>query len=171
MSQGKQPTVRLPIAFMIWAVFLPSRLWAVETVLPDAELRGEATLRYLGLPVYEAQLYTRGGNPLDWKEDFALQLTYLRAFSQEDLVEATLGELERLGGALPIETELADCFLGVSRGDSYLAVTGGPDRIRFWRNGQQTCTLSYPRIKFRFMSIFLGTNTRSQSFTRALRQE
>lgn len=171
MFREKRLIARLVFGVAIGAAALPSRVWSLETVLPGAELRGEATLRYLGLPVYEAQLFTPSGRPLDWNDDFALQLTYLRAFSQGDLVEATLREFTRLGGALPLEKPLADCFLGVSRGDRYLAVTDGPDRIRFWRNGQQTCTLSYPRIKLRFMSIFLGDNTQSQGFTRALRSE
>lgn len=156
---------------LLVGVVLPSRLWAVESVLPGAELRSEAVARYFGLPIYEAQLYTVEGAPFDWNEDFGLRLRYMRNLSQEDLVDATMEEMERLGGALPVRESMKDCFQGVSRGDTYLAVTNGPSRIRFWRNGTQTCTLSYPQITYRFMSIFLGDNTRSRSFTQALRGE
>ena len=39
----------------------------------------------------------------------------------------------------------------------------------FWRNGRKTCTLTHPGVKKSFMSIFLGNNTRSASFTRQLK--
>ena len=159
------------LSCVLLAVVLPARLWAVEAELPGAELRSEAVFRYWGLPVYEAELYTIGGDQFDWNEDFGLRLRYLRSLSQDNLVDATLQEMERLGGALPVRESIEDCFLDVSRGDTYLAVTNGPSSIRFWRNGEQTCTLSYPQITYRFMSIFLGDNSRSRAFTRVLRME
>ena len=162
---------RWRISCLLLTIVLPGRLWALEAALPGAELRSEAVFRYWGLPIYEAQLYTMGGGPFDWNEDFGLRLRYLRNLSQDNLVDATMQEMERLGGALPVRESIEDCFLGVSQGDTYVAVTDGPSSIRFWRNGEQTCTLSYPQITYRFMSIFLGENTRSRAFTRVLRGE
>lgn len=159
------------IAILVLAATLPTRVLAIDAILPGASQRGEATLRYFGFPVYEAELFTRNGRAFDWNDDFGLRLRYLRDFSQDHLVDATLTEFDRIGDPLPLEDELERCFYGVSRGDSYLAVTDGPDRVRFWRNGQPTCTLSYPQIKYRFMSIFLGSDSRVPGFTRALRGE
>ncbi|MCB4455710.1 hypothetical protein [Leisingera sp. McT4-56] len=143
----------------------------IERALPGAELRGESTFRFVGVPLYKARLFTHGGAPLDWSRDFALELTYLRYLSGADLVESTLRELERLGGAPPVRGQLERCFRDVRRGDSYAAVSKGPDRIGFWNNGQRVCTLSHPGIKGRFMAIFLGPDTRSASFTRRLKGE
>lgn len=143
----------------------------IRSVLPGAELRGTATFRYLGFPLYEAQLYTIAGAPLDWSKDFGLELKYLRNLTKFDLVESTIRELNRTGTALPVRGQLERCFRGVQKGDRYVAVTSGPDKIRFWFNEARVCTLSHPQIKTRFMAIFLGADTRSKSFTRKLKGE
>lgn len=141
----------------------------VSGALPGAEVRGAATFRFLGLPLYKAKLFTIGGAPLDWGKDFAIELTYQRNLSQNDLVEGTLRELKRIGGALPIEAKLQACFKAVAKGDRYLAISAGQNAIGFWRNGKRTCTLKHANIKSRFMGIFVGPNTRSKSFTNALK--
>jgi len=143
----------------------------VKSVLPDAQLRGAATFRFVGFPLYEAQLFTRAGAPLDWDADFGLELKYLRNLTENDLVEGTLRELERTGAPLPPRAQLEQCYKDVRAGDRYVAVSKGPDAIGFWLNDTFMCTLSQPRIKTSFMEIFLGDNTRSKSFARALRGE
>jgi hypothetical protein len=143
----------------------------VSSALPDAELRGEATLRFLGFPLYKARLFTPSGERLDWNKDFALELTYLRNLTAYDLVEGTMREFARTGGTLPVRTQLKQCFFDVRKGDRYTAVSGGPNQLTFWRNDTRTCTLSHPQIKARFMGIFLGDNTRSRRFTSLLRSD
>lgn len=143
----------------------------IKTVLPDAEMRGAATFRFVGFPLYEAQLFTKSGAPLDWNKDFGLELKYLRNLTEYDLVEGTMRELNRTGAALPVRGQLEKCFRDVRKGDRYLAISKGPNQLGFWHNGNRVCTLSHPRIKNRFMSIFLGDNTRSKSFTRKLKGE
>lgn len=161
------------LAILLLAIVAPCTLFAspLKGVLPDAELRGQATFRYLGFPLYEARLFTKGARPLDWEQDFALELRYLRNLTSYDLVESTMRELKRTGGSLPVRDQLNVCFDDVGKGDSYVAVTQGANKIGFWRNGKRTCTLTHPRIKRRFMDIFLGDNTKSRSFTRRLRGE
>ncbi|MEP2029327.1 MAG: hypothetical protein ABJI96_11560 [Paracoccaceae bacterium] len=143
----------------------------VTTVLPNAELRGTATFRYLGFSIYRARLYTPGGAPLNWQQDFGIELKYQRKLSENDLVTSTLREMERIGAPVPIKEQLSVCFDDVGKGDSYLAISDGPDRIGFWRNGQKMCTLSHPQIKERFMAIFVGDDTQSKSFTRKLKNQ
>ena len=159
--------------FTLVLIFLPGLVQATtaKSILADAQLRGEATYRYIGFPVYEARLFTRGGAPLDWSADFGLELTYLRNLTEHDLVEATMRELQRTGAALPVRQQLQRCYRDVRKGDRYVAVSQGPDKIGLWLNGKRMCTLSYPHIKTRFMAIFLGDNTRSKSFTRKLKGE
>lgn len=140
----------------------------VQSLLPEAGERGMATFRLFGMPVYQARLFTNDAAPLDWAQDFAIELTYQRRLSQQDLVQATRKEMRRLGHSAPDRTRLEACFQAVSPGDRYLAVSQGPDRIRFLRNGRTACTLNGPGIKRGFMSIFVGSNTRSARFTRAL---
>ena len=161
---------RTAFAILCWfAVVAPAMASPVATALPGAEQRGQATYRMLGFPIYHARLFTLGGEPFSWNEDVALELNYLKKLKQNDLIESTMREMKRLGDPLPIRSQLTNCFYDVKKGDRYLAVSSGPDRIRFWRNEQLTCTLSYPGIKQGFMAIFLGDNTRSPAFTRKLR--
>lgn len=143
----------------------------IERVLPDAELRGTATFRFVGFPIYEARLFTKSGAPLNWDEDFGLELRYLRDLTGRDIVEGTMCELTRTGAAIPIRGALEHCFDDVHKGDRYLAVSQGQNNISFWLNGIQTCTLSHPQTKTRFMAIFLGENTRSRRFTQNLKGE
>ncbi|MCV2873660.1 hypothetical protein OEZ71_15280 [Defluviimonas sp. WL0050] len=159
------------VLFSLFLLFCPAIAQAVpvSSALRDAELRGQATLRYFGFPLYHARLYTPEGKPLDWQDDLALELTYLRGLTQTDLVEATLREIGRTGAPLPVKDQLARCFDDVGKGDRYLAVSNGPDEILFWRNDRRMCALSHPQIKQRFMAIFLGDDTRSPGFTRKLR--
>ncbi|WP_050605178.1 hypothetical protein [Ruegeria sp. 6PALISEP08] len=140
----------------------------VKEELNDAQLRGSATFRYLGLPIYDAKLYTPGGAPLNWSEDIGLQLTYRKNIKKKALVNSTLDEMDRIGRSTPVRDQLDRCFKSVTKGDSFLAVSNGPDNVSFWLNGQKTCTMSYPGIKRSFMSVFLGENTRSASFTQKL---
>lgn len=159
---------RLILSLLLLALPLQVYGTPVGRALPGAELRGQATFRFLGLPLYQARLYTPGGEPLDWQKELALELTYLRKIAEADLIESTLQEFSRTGAPLPVKDQLSRCFDDVGKGDRYLAVSNGPDEIMFWRNERQMCALTHPQIKQRLMTIFLGDNTRSQSFTRKL---
>ncbi len=153
------------------ALLAPGGLAAspLSDAINDPELRGSATFRFLGLPLYDAKLYTPGGAAFNWNEDFGLQLTYRKNLKQKALVESTLEEMARQGNPAPTEAQLQTCFQAVSKGDSYLAIAQGPNRVSFWRNGSKTCTLTNSGITRSFMSIFLGDNTRSASFTQQLK--
>ncbi|MFY2824336.1 hypothetical protein [Ruegeria sp. MALMAid1280] len=158
-------------ALLSLALLAPDGLVASSglNTLDGAQLRGTATFRYLGLPVYDAQLFTPGGAAFSWNQDFGLQLQYRRNVSQKALVNSTLDEMQRIGRAVPVRDQLQTCFKAVKKGDLYLAVSEGPDKVSFWLNGRKTCTMSYPGIKRSFMSVFLGENTRSAAFTQRLR--
>ncbi|MEX0306414.1 MAG: hypothetical protein AB3N12_03405 [Ruegeria sp.] len=158
-------------ALVCLILLIPGGLAAspMSDAIRDPELRGNATFRFLGLPLYDAKLYTPGGAAFSWNADFGLQLTYRKNLKQKALVESTLEEMARQGNPAPTEAQLQTCFQAVSKGDSYLAIAQGPNSVSFWRNGSKTCTLTNPGITRSFMSIFLGDNTRSAAFTRSLR--
>ncbi len=162
---------KLPLVLALLVCPLIAQASVIESALSDAELRGKATFRFIGLPIYEARLFTADGAPLDWSSDFGLELRYLRNVSKKDLVGSTMDEFSRTGSTPPVQDQLARCFDDVSKGDRYLAITQGRNKIGFWRNGRRVCTLSHPQITQRFMSIFVGDNTRSASFTRRLKGE
>ncbi len=157
-------------ALLSVAMLAPGGLAAspVFGVLDNAQTRGAATFRYLGFPLYDAQLFTQGGAPLSWSRDFGLELRYRRNLTKKALVNSTLDEMKRIGRAAPVRQQLDGCFDAVSKGDTFLAVSQGPDKVSFWLNGRKTCTMAYPGITRSFMSIFVGENTRSAAFTQSL---
>ncbi|WP_298851627.1 hypothetical protein [uncultured Ruegeria sp.] len=157
-------------ALLSLSLLTPTGLIAspVAEELNSAQLRGTATFRYLGFPIYDAMLYTSNGASFNWGEDFGLQLTYRKSIKKKALVNSTLDEMKRIGRPAPVGDQLDVCFKAVTKGDSFLAVSDGPDKVSFWLNGRKTCTMAYPGIKRSFMSVFLGDNTRSASFTQKL---
>ncbi|CUK08202.1 hypothetical protein RUE5091_03048 [Ruegeria denitrificans] len=161
----------LRAALLSFALLVPGGLAASSglNALGDAQLRGTATFRYLGFPLYDAQLFTPGGAPFNWSEDFGLELKYHRNVTQKALINSTLNEMARIGHPAPVRDQLQTCFKAVNKGDRYLAVSEGPNMVSFWLNGRKTCTMSYPGIKRSFMSVFLGDNTRSAAFAQKLR--
>ncbi len=158
-------------ALLSLALMVPGGLAAspLSDAIKDPKLRGTGTFRFLGLPLYDAKLYTPGGAAFSWNENYGLQLTYRKNLQQKALVESTREEMARQGNPAPTEAQLQGCFQAVSKGDSYLAIAQGPNNVSFWRNGSKTCTLTNPGITRSFMSIFLGNNTRSASFTQQLK--
>jgi len=158
----------LILGLCIWLAPFVAATSQASNLPNGAEQRGAAAFRFLGFQIYTARLFTKGGLPLDWSQDFGLELTYKRNLSQSDLVEATLREMDRMGNALPIRGQLENCYQAVRSGYTYLAVSNGPDQLTFWRNDVAVCTLSHAGIKTRFMEIFLGENSRSERFTQAL---
>lgn len=156
-------------AFLI-ALFLGATAAnALPSSLEGVKLRGEATFRFLGIPVYDARLYTRNGAALSWSDTFGVELTYRKNLTQYDLVEGTMRELNRTGAPMAVRAKLENCFKDVKKGDRFLAVAQGPNQVGFWLNDQPRCTLKHPQINARFMGIFLGENSRSASFTRKLK--
>lgn len=158
---------------LLWLLLIPVGAQAntVASVLPDAELRGTATYRFLGFPLFKAQLFTPSGAPLDWSKDFGLELQYLRALSQFELVEGTMRSFATSQEPRPTRAQLNACFSDVRKGDRYTAISSGQNKISFLLNGRRMCTLDHPQIKTRFMGIFLSDNARSQSFARTLKAE
>lgn len=67
--------------------------------VPDARLSGSGEMRMFGFSIYNAQFFSPrvlAGKPPGAEVPFALALTYTRAISREDLVEASLKEIRRL---------------------------------------------------------------------------
>lgn len=139
--------------------------------LPNGAQHSAASYRFIGLPIYDARLFTRAGAPLDWADDFSIELTYNRNLTLFDLVEGTLREMTRFGASLPAREKLETRDNTVRNGDRYLALTHGPYWISFWMNGTRTFTLNHPQIKRGFMAAFPSENTLSKSFTHKLKDE
>ena len=146
-----------------------------RATVADARLLGAATMRFVGIQLYDARLYTPGGAAFDWAAPMALQLDYKRNFSRAELTAATVREMRRMEGARPDHSSIGQmvdaCFRDVGPGDQFVAVGSSDDEVSLWFNGTRTCTLAHAGIKQRFMGIWLSERSRSPHQSQRLRGE
>ena len=138
-----------------------------------ADIAGAATVRWLGFRAFDAVLVTPNGAPYDRGKQAALELQYAVSFSQDDLMNSTMAELDRLEGTQQdhptIQQKLRNCFKRVGPEDKFLAIGPQVNRIELFRNGVRTCTVSHANIRARFLDIWLSPNSRFPSLSRKLR--
>lgn len=161
---------------LVIIIALPARASAspeVGRAMSNPGKLGEVTFRWLGLPLYDAALFTPAGQGFSWARPIALQLTYARSISRDNLIEATITEMERMEGArgdhAAIRQKLVSCFRDVSKGDRFTASASGGNAVQLWFNGRQTCTLGHSNIRERFLGIWLSDKSRSVRLSRQLR--
>lgn len=165
--------IRNLLVFVFLIIAAPLRADAPGDILDGVSERGQARFDFLDRPFFAATLYTPDAQPLDWDKPLGLLLEYDRWFAGGLLVYSSMFEMNRIEGAQAdhpdIRKQLRTCFKTVRKGDSYLAYAHQPDAIKFWRNGQLTCTLQADRIAERFLSIWLSDMARDPELAMILR--
>lgn len=145
----------------------------IASSLQSASQRGSAQVRWLGIPIYSARLFTPEARPFDWAKPFALELTYDRGFSKDRLVYATGKELARMEGEQAdhpaILTKLQKCYRDVSSSDRFVALGAKQDEVQFSLNGTRTCRLQHTDIRKRLLSIWVSENSRDPKLSRRLK--
>lgn len=145
----------------------------VAAGISEAQNLGRVTVRWFGLPLYDAALYTERGARFSWQAPMALELAYRREISGESLVSATQNELERIEGPRrdhpAIVEKLSPCLRDVGPGDRFLAVARDVDRVDFWFNGRRICEVRHENLRKRFLGIWLSDDARSVALSRRLR--
>lgn len=130
---------------------------------------GRGELRWLGLGVYEARLWSPDGR-FDGdlaRRPLALSLDYRRAFSRAALVKITTGEWDRLGLGTPAErgrwkAELERLWHDVERGDRLIAVVVPGTGTRFYDGHRRLGSIADPAFGPAFLSIWLDPRTAVQ---------
>lgn len=90
--------------------------------LPGAQVLGSGELRLFGWRIYSARLWSTE-QPLAADSPFALELTYHREISREQLVEASVREIRRLYGKRVSAAQLSDWRAQMQR--AFVDVTPG----------------------------------------------
>ena len=164
--------MRIKLASLLLALWVPAAQ-AKDTGLAAPVKLGEATLRVLGKTLYSATLHTEGSAQFSWSQPLSLRLDYAYGFTATQLVKATGREIERIEGQRPDQAallaKLAPCFRDVGPGDSFVALSTASDKVALRLNGQQTCAVTYPRLRQRFLGIWLSPDSRSPRLSRQLR--
>lgn len=138
----------------------------VRASQPQAQLQGQTTLRFWGLPIYDARLWAAPGFVL---ERFALQplvleLQYRRALSGERIAERSIAEMRRQSDfdarrAAEWQAQLAALFPDVQSGDRLTGAYSPEAGARFWHNGRERGVLADPLLARLFFGIWLSPQT------------
>lgn len=131
--------------------------------LPGAQALGGARLRFLGLDIYEARLWTTAGfKPAAYAQSpFALELNYFRSLSGRLIAERSLKEMRRQG-SLSAEREQAwleamvQAFPDVKQGDRITGLHTPGVGARFWFNGQSLTPVRDAEFSRTFFGIWLS---------------
>ncbi len=147
----------------------------VATEFPGATLRGSGTLRFLGLRVYEARLWTGASAPgADWTATpMALELEYARSLNGVKIAQRSLAEMRRQGD---IAADVAERWLGamtqmfpdVLAGDRITGFNRPGLGVRFFVNGRLKGDLRDAEFARYFFGIWLSPKTSEPALRDAL---
>ncbi|MNO94678.1 hypothetical protein D3C76_863030 [compost metagenome] len=139
--------------------------------IPDAHLLGSGDMRIFGFSVYRAQFWTprlNAGQPLGADVPFALELTYSRAVSRDDLVEASIKEIRRLSPnslnselMARWEREMQQAFVDVRAGDRITGVYQPGEGARFYVGENLKHVVKDDAFAKAFFAIWLDPRTRN----------
>lgn len=173
MSDYRANAMNLRPAFIFLALLLPAGVLQADwrEVLPDARPIGAGELRILGFSIYGAQFWSSTqalDAPLEMTAPFALELTYRRSISREDLVSASLKEIRRLA-MQPLEPallrrweqEMRLAFVDVRAGDRITGVFLPGEGARFYAGSTLTHVVRDEAFARAFFAIWLDPRTRN----------
>ncbi len=138
-----------------------------QEVVPEARVVGAGELRLFGLRIYSARLWSPA-QPLAADTPFALELTYHRAISRDDLVDASVREIRRLYGDAVSAAQLAgwraqmrQAFVDVEPGARITGVHLPGRGARFYVGQQLQHEVRDAAFAAAFFAIWLDPRTRN----------
>jgi len=135
----------------------------VQAHLPQAKRAGATRMRFLGLAIYDAQLWVaQGFDAAQYAaHPMALELRYLRALNGKSIAERSLQEMRR-GGPLDNATEqrwlqaMGEAFPDVKESDRLTGLHTPGAGTRFFFNGALRTTVADPAFGPQFFGIWLA---------------
>ena len=134
--------------------------------LPQAHLQGSAGLRWFGLKIYDASLWS-AATPFDPEQPFALELTYQRSLSRARIVQTSMDEIRRLFGdrysneqLQRWEADMTRAFTDVNEGDQLTGVYLPGIGCRFYSRTRLLAEVRDAEFARAFFAIWLDPRTR-----------
>jgi len=161
------------IASLVAGLLIPASAGQVNT--GGFSLQGEGTLRWLGLKIYEAKLYTP--EPVTHQKlfttPFALELTYAREFVGHKIAERSVEEIRKLKIGSPQQQqewfgEMRRLFPNVKAGDRLRGVYHPDQGTDFFLNGKPLGRIQSLEFSRAFFSIWLDPKTAEPGLRNAL---
>jgi len=147
----------------------------VSSQLPEARLQGQARLRFLGLSVYDARLWTASTlKPGDWTlAPLALELEYLRSLNGVQIAERSLAEMRKQAEISAADGErwlaaMKASFPDVRAGDRITGILLPGRGARFFVNGQPRGEIADTDFARLFFGIWLSPRTSEPALRAAL---
>jgi len=144
-------------------------------LLPGGRLQGQATLRYWGLRVYQARLWTLPDFQPDnaTQQPLVLELKYLIDLQGQAIAERSLQEMQRAG---PIAPEQASRWLSILRsllpdvkaGDRLVGRLEPGRGLRLWHNERPLGPVADAQFAALFFGIWLAPSTSEPAMRLAL---
>jgi hypothetical protein len=135
-------------------------------LLPGSRLSGQATLRFFGLQVYHARLWTPPGFQADTlgPQPLVLELEYLRKLKGQAIAERSIQEMRRAGSftdeqAARWQAEMARLFPDVKAGDRLTGIHRPGEGAAFLYNDQPVGLIADPAFSRLFFGIWLAPTT------------
>jgi hypothetical protein len=148
---------------------LPS---AVLDEVPAFHQVGKGTHSYFGLKVYHVTLWATGAR---WNPDepHALDLESSRAISKDQLTDAGMGEMMRLGLGTPQQlqtwrVEMDRLLPSVKQGDQLVIFCAPNHRTSFFYNGHTRGAINDPAFGPAFFSIWLDPRAKNPALRKSL---
>ncbi|KQV91840.1 hypothetical protein ASC91_04290 [Pelomonas sp. Root1237] len=147
----------------------------IHSSLPQARLQGTGVLRFFGLRVYEARLWTAPGFVAEdyARQPFALELVYDRRLEGQAIAERSVAEMRRVGSFDEAQAKrwlalMTKAFPDVAATDRLLGLHDGQGDVSFFHNGKLTAQLvdaDYARL---FFGIWLARPSSAPALRDAL---
>jgi hypothetical protein len=147
----------------------------VASEWPQARLVGRGQLRFVGLRIYDARLWSPARPTADdWaSQPLALELQYARSLEGAQIAERSLQEMRRQG---PIDQAAADRWLATMKitfpdvrdGDRVTGIYRPGVAARFFHNGSVRGEWPDPAKAQRFFGIWLSPQTSEPALREAL---
>ena len=154
------------IAAISLGLLLSAHTALASPQLAGSRLQGEATLRFWGLRVYHARLWTlpdfRHSNAVE--QPLELELEYLRELKGQAIAERSLQEMQRAGPIPEAQAqrwlaEMQRIFPDVKAGDRISGQHLPGQGARFWHNGRLAGQVDDPAFARLFFGIWLAPTT------------
>ena len=181
MNNGMVSRRRATLALMLAALPLSGQAKRqalppeLARALPDAQLAGEAKLRYLGLHIYDIRLWTLGADlrRSPYAAPLALELEYARSLGGKAIAERSLKEMQGIDTVGDAQAErwlaqMQQIFPDVKSGDRLTGVQRPGEAALFFVNGELRGEVRDAEFTRLFFGIWLSPRTSQPRLREAL---
>jgi hypothetical protein len=174
MAVGRWIAIALLVSAGQAAAALPA---TVQAELPGLRAVGSGAMRWFGFKLYDATLWRGAALALDevpYGQTFALELNYARSISGEQLVKASIEEMQRLGWRDPArlsrwQQQLAAVFPDVQSGDRITGLYLPGQGARFYFGERPLGEVNDAEFARAFFAIWLDPRTRAPALLESMR--